>query len=183
MRRFSRIGAVGAFLAVVCTAAVALAAASRPPAYCNLPPGPKTPVWGFHTHGGAPITAATGSYAHGRGMLSGTHGTGLICQVDRSGSGPDRQIILTLTKGKISLQHALIMGGHIGNLLKLPVRVKSSTDPRCHVGTLRTLSLWATYDGIHIDWAHFSLGKSCQGHNHRYSGPSVAVLIPPHVPA
>src|SRR5579864_9403703 len=112
MRRFSRIGAVGAFLAVVCTAAVALAA-SRSPAYCNLPPGPKAPVWAFHTHGGAPITAATGSYAHGRGMLSGTHGTGLICQVDRSGPGPDRLIILTLTHGTIHLKHALTMGGHL----------------------------------------------------------------------
>ena len=156
--------------------AAAAGAASVPPAYCSLPTGPANPAWGFHV--GAPITAAKGTYAHGRGTLSGEHATGEICQVDRTAGSPDRQIILSVTNGTVIPQHAVTVGGVLGSRMALPVRVSSSTDPSCRVGTKGTVTLFSSYNGVHEDSADFSFPRACRDHDHHYSGPRVAALVP-----
>jgi hypothetical protein len=162
----------------IAAAAISSAAsvASVPAAYCPLPSGPANPSWAFHA--GAPIQAASGTYAHGRGTVSGGHASGEICQVDRSAGSADRQIILSVTHGRVVPQHAVTINGVLGNRMSLPVRVSSSTDPRCHVGTRGTVTLFSSYNGVHKDSAEFSFPGACRDHDHRYSGPRVVALVP-----
>ena len=155
--------------------AAAAGAASVPPAYCSLPTGPANPAWGFHV--GAPITAAKGTYAHGRGTLSGEHATGEICQVDRTAGSPDRQIILSVTHGVVVPQRVTI-NGVLGRRMALPVRVASSTDSRCRVGTHGTVTLFNSFNGVHKDSADFSFARACRDHDHHYSGPNVVAVVP-----
>jgi hypothetical protein len=161
----------------VCAIAVGVASgASRPVAYCNLTSGPTNPSWAFHV--GAPITKPTGTYAHGRGTLSGQTASGKMCQVDRVRTGPDRQITLAVTHGGFTLQHATTVNGVIGNRLQVPVRVTNSTDPRCHVGAHGTVTIFASFNGVHKDSVRFAFPKSCARHRHDYSGPAVVALVP-----
>ena len=146
------------------------------PAYCNIPSG--TTVWGFHV--GAPITGATGTYARGHGTLSGNSTGGIVCQVDRVRSAADRQIVLTVGSRLVGYKHAVLLDGHLGNILKLTVRVKTSTDPQCAVGTTGKLTLTATYNGIHDDSARLAFPRACRRHDHYYTGSRVFVLIPAH---
>lgn len=154
----------------------ASAGASRPVAYCPLPAPHGAQAWGFHA--GAPISAATGSYAHGRGTLSGQTAGGAICQVDRVAGAPDRQIILKIGHGAVVPQHAVTVNGQLGNRMRLRVRVASSTDSQCKVGAAGSVTLFATYNGVHHDTARFSFGATCRDHNHTYSGSSVVALVP-----
>jgi hypothetical protein len=168
--------AVVASLAAVIMAAGAAFAASRPVAYCTLPAGPAHPAWAFRV--AAPIQTATGSYAHGRGTLSGPHATGHVCQVDRVATAPDRQIILKVTRVLVGPRHGAVLFGVPGNLMALGVRVTSSTDSSCHVGTPGTLTLFASFNGIKKDLVKFSFGRGCRSHNHAYTGPRVVALVP-----
>lgn len=162
-------------VAVTMPAGVA-ASASRPPAYCPLPASAASSSWGFHV--GAPITAASGSYAHGNGTVSGQTATGRICQVDRvAASAIDRQIQLTAAHGGANLQRGITVGGVRGAELQLPVRVTSSTDPRCLVGTHGTLTLFSSYNGTHVDTATFAFPKACRTHDHSYRGSEVVVAL------
>lgn len=157
-------------------AAAAAGPAGEQPAYCSLPPGPATPVWGFHV--GAPIQGMRGTYAHGRGTLTGSRATGQICQVDRSAGGPDRQIILTVAGGAVVPQHAVTIHGSIGNRMVLPVRVAATTDPRCAVGTRGTVTLFSSYGGPRLDAVQLAFSGACRDHDHHYSGPQVVTEVP-----
>ena len=163
----------GIAAAVVSTAT---SVASVPPAYCSLPSGPANPSWGFHA--GAPIQSANGTYAHGHGTVSGGHASGEICQVDRSAGSPDRQIILSVTHAAVFPQHAVTINGVLGNRMSLPVRVSSSTDPRCRAGTRGTVTLFSSYNGVHKDSADFAFPSACRDHDHHYSGSRVVALVP-----
>ncbi len=171
--------ATAALIALSAVAALAtgsVAGAASSVAYCSLPTYHGTQAWGFHA--GAPITKAAGSYAHGRGSLSGTRAGGAICQVDRVAGSPDRQIILSIGHGAVTPAHAVTVGGALGNEMRLPVRVAGSTDPRCKVGTTGTVTLFATYNGIHDDSVRFAFAKACTSHDHVYSGSGVVALVP-----
>jgi hypothetical protein len=165
--------AAGIAAAVISTTS---GAASVPAAYCPLPPGSTNPSWGFHV--GAPIQAVTGTYAHGRGTLTGGHAAGAICQVDRSAGAPDRQIVLSVTHGAVNPQHAVTVNGVLGNRMSLPVRVSSTTDTRCHVGTQGTVTLFSSYNGVHRDTVDLTFPRACRDHDHHYSGPHVVALVP-----
>lgn len=171
MRRFA---AVAALAVAVLLAGGAIA--STKPAYCSIPAGPANPAWGFHVN--AQITAPSGTYAHGHGGYSGGHASGQICQVDRTPGTPDRQIILSVTSGPALLQDRISVGGNLANRLTLPVRVASSTDARCRVGTRGKAVLTSTYNGVHKDTVVLSFPKACRDHDHDYSGPRVVVLVP-----
>jgi hypothetical protein len=124
---------------------VGVAAASRPTgyasratAYCSAFPIVNVPkeAWGFH--GGQPITGATGSYTRGHGTinLSARTVSGIICQVDRVRNAPDRQIVLSVGHHLVDASHHAVMCGVPGNIMKIDVRVKSTTDPNCPSGLL-----------------------------------------------
>lgn len=156
--------------------AAAAASASRSPAYCSLPAAPANPAWAFHV--GAPIFGARGAYAHGRGTLGGSTASGQICQVDRVPASTDRQIILTVTRGHIVHRGGVVVGGVLGTLLVLPVRVLSTTDPRCAAGTRGTVTLVNSYNGVHKDSVKLAFPRSCRDHDHYYRGRQVVVVVP-----
>ena len=168
--------AVCGALAHAALGARAASGAAQQPAYCSLPPGPANPAWAFHA--GAPIQTARGTYAHGSGTLSGPRAAGKICQVDRVVGSPDRQIIVSVTSGAVSPVHGATLGGAVGNRMVLPVRVSSSSDARCRLGTKGTVMLFASYSGARDDVVQFSFSRACRDHDQVYSGPSVVALVP-----
>ena len=113
-------------------------AAGIPVQYCSqIPIVGGIPPWGFHT--GAPITGASGSYARGHGDINLAANTvsGILCQVNRVRNQPDRLITMTVDHHLVYHSHHALMWGVPGNIMKIIVRVQSSTDPRCQVGTAR----------------------------------------------
>lgn len=137
------------------------------------------PPWGFHT--GAPITGATGSYARGHGDINLSRSTvsGVICQVDRVRHQPDRLIIMTVEHHLVYHSHHAVMWGYPGNIMKIVVRVTSSTDPRCQVGTVGRATLFASYNGVRSDSVQFFFPAACRDHDHLYHGPQVNNQVPP----
>lgn len=148
--------------------------------YCSqIPIVGGIPPWGFHT--GNPITGATGSYARGHGDVNWppTTASGILCQVDRVRNQPDRLIIMTVKRHVVYYSHVAVRWGFPGNLIELTVRVKSSTDPRCKVGTQGLLTVFGSYNGVRSDSVTFSFPAACRDHNHVYHGSQVNVQVPP----
>lgn len=174
------VGRTGFAVTLVCATALLMAASAtaRPVAYCTIPTKNYSP-WGFHT--GLPISGPTGSYAHGHGTFNPSTQTaaGIMCQVDRVRNAPDRQIILSIDHHLISYSHTAMMWGYPGNLVKLGVRVKQSTDPNCPVGTPGKVTIFASYNGVHQDSVKFSFPPACRDHRHLYHSPSVVTNVEP----
>jgi hypothetical protein len=159
---------------------VASSAARSSVQYCaQIPIVGGIPPWGFHT--GAPITGATGSYARGHGdiNLGANTVSGILCQVDRIRHQPDRLIVMTVRHNLVHHSHHAVMWGVPGNVMKIIVRVKSSTDPRCAVGTLGGATLFASYNGVRSDSVRFTFPGACGDHDHLYHGPQVDNQVPP----
>jgi hypothetical protein len=177
----SRIG----LMVVVLTPLLALAstagsATAAPVQYCaQIPIVGGIPPWGFHT--GAPITAATGSYARGHGDINLDANTvsGILCQVNRVRHQPDRLLIMTVEDHLVYHSHQAVMWGVPGNIMKIVVRVTSSTDPQCTVGTLGHVTLFASYNGVRSDSVQFTFPAACNDHDHMYHGPQVDNQVPP----
>lgn len=148
--------------------------------YCSqIPIVYGIPEWGFHT--GAPITGASGSYARGHGDidLSAATVSGTLCQVDRVPGRPDRLIIMTVRRHLVYYSHTALMWGYPGNEMKIRVRVKSSTDPRCRVGTVGRVTIFASYNGVRSDSVSFRFPAACRDHDHLYHGSQVDNQVPP----
>ncbi len=176
-----RIGLAVLLLTLV-TALVSMAgsAAGFPVQYCaQVPIVGGIPPWGFHT--GAPITGASGSYARGHGDINLAADTvsGILCQVDRVRHQSDRLIIMTVEHHLVYHSHYAVMWGVPGNIMKITVRVQSSTDPRCKVGTLGGVTLFASYNGVRSDSVQFTFPAACKHHDHLYHGPQVDNQVPP----
>jgi hypothetical protein len=176
-----RIGvAVVVLTSLLSLVSMAGSAAANPVQYCaQVPIVGGIPPWGFHT--GAPITGSTGSYARGHGDINLAANTvsGILCQVDRVLHRPDRLIIMTVAHHLVYHSHYAVMWGVLGNVMKIIVRVKSSTDPRCRVGTIGRVTLFASYNGVRSDSVQFTFPRACRGHNHLYHGPQVNNQVPP----
>jgi hypothetical protein len=152
---------------------------SYPVQYCaGIPIVGGIPPWGFHT--GEPITQATGSYARGHGDINpAAHAvSGILCQVDRVRNEPDRLIIMTVQHHLVYHSHSAVMWGVPGNMMKIVVRVKSSTDPRCKVGTHGHVTLFASYNGVRSDSVQLTFPAACRDHDHLYHGPQVNNQVP-----
>jgi hypothetical protein len=165
---------------VLALAGMAGSAAAYPVQYCSqVPIVAGIPPWGFHT--GSPITAATGSYARGHGdiNLDASTVSGILCQVDRVRHRPDRLIIMAVEHHLVYHSHYAQMWGVPGNIMVIIVRVTSSTDPRCKVGTHGRATLFASYNGVRSDSVEFKFPRACQGHDHLYHGPQVTNQVPP----
>jgi hypothetical protein len=179
--RLTRRFALAAFVLTPALALVALAGpAGAEVQYCKqVPIVGGIPPWGFHT--GQPISGATGSYARGHGNISLTRNTvsGILCQVDRVRHQPDRLIIMTVQRHLVYHSHHAVMWGVPGNIMKIIVRVKSSTDPGCAVGTFGRVTLFASYNNVRSDSVQFFFPAACKGHDHLYHGPQVNNQVPP----
>jgi hypothetical protein len=159
---------------------VAGSADGAPVQYCaQIPIVGGIPPWGFHT--GAPITADTGSYARGHGNINLAASTvsGILCQVDRVPQQPDRLVVMTVEHHLVYHSHHAILWGVPGNIMKIIVRVRSSTDPLCQVGTLGRVTLFASYNGVRSDSVRFTFPAACKDHDHLYHGPQVNNQVPP----
>jgi hypothetical protein len=155
-------------------------AGGKPIQFCaQIPIVGGIPPWGFHT--GAPITGASGSYARGHGEIDLADNTvsGILCQVDRAPNQPDRLIIMTVEHHLVYHSHYAMMWGFPGNIMKIVVRVQSSTDPRCKVGTRGRVTLFASYNGVRSDSVRFTFPAACEDHDHLYHGPQVNNQVPP----
>ncbi|HLH65200.1 MAG TPA: hypothetical protein VKV27_05815 [Solirubrobacteraceae bacterium] len=171
---------VAASVAVCAATWGAVPASGYPVQYCSqIPIVFGTPPWGFNT--GAPITGATGSYARGHGAIDLVAGTvsGIVCQVDRLRHQPDRLIVMTVEHHLLYHSHVAIMWGVPGNEMVVRVRVRSSTDPRCKVGTVGRLTLFGSYNGVRSDSVRFTFPAACRDHDHLYHGPQVNDQVPP----
>ncbi len=182
MRSARRHGGLGALTSTLLLALIGIAgtAAGSSIQYCaQIPIVGGIPPWGFHT--GPPITGATGSYARGHGNidLSANTVSGILCQVDRFRGGPDRLIIMTVKRHLVYHSHHAVMWGVPGNIMKIIVRVRSSTDPRCEVGTIGHVTLFASYNGVRSDSVQFRFPAACSDHDHLYHGPQVNNQVPP----
>jgi hypothetical protein len=137
------------------------------------------PPWGFHA--GMPITGKTGSYARGHGHINLATNTvsGILCQVDRVSGQPDRLIMMSVEHHLVYHSHGAVMWGVPGNLMEIAVRVKSSADPLCKVGTVGRVTLFASYNGVRSDSVKFSFPAACQDHDHLYHGSQVNNQVPP----
>jgi hypothetical protein len=177
----TRIGlAVSVLTPLLVLATTPGSAAGSPVQYCaQIPIIPGIPPWGFHT--GAPITGPSGSYARGHGHINLAANTvsGILCQVDRVRHEPDRLIIMTVEHHLVYHSHYATMWGVPGNIMKIIVRVKRSTDPRCEVGTLGRATLFASYNGVRSDSVQFFFPAACAEHDHLYHGPQVNNQVPP----
>jgi hypothetical protein len=163
-------------------AGLAAAGSARPYSvqYCaQIPIVGGIPPWGFHT--GAPISGPTGSYARGHGDISLSANTvsGILCQVDRVRHHPDRLIIMTVRRHLVYHSHHAVMWGVPGNIMKIIVRVQSSTDPRCKAGTVGHVTLFASYNGVRSDSVRFTFPAACRDHDHLYHGSQVNNQVPP----
>jgi hypothetical protein len=181
MRRHIRlIGLAGILLTASLTLGPPGAMAKYPVQYCSqIPIVQGIPPWGFHT--GKVITGATGSYARGHGHinLSANTVSGILCQVDRVRNQPDRLIIMTVKHHLLYHSHHARMWGYPGNIMKIKVRVKSSTDSRCKVGTIGKVTLFASYNNVRSDSVKFVFPAACRDHDHLYHGPQVNNQVPP----
>ena len=177
----SRIGlAVLVLTSVLALAGRAGTATGSPVQYCaQVPIVGGIPPWGFHT--GAPITGPSGSYARGHGHISLAANTvsGILCQVDRVRRRPDRLIIMAVEHHLVYHSHHAVVWGVPGNIMKIIVRVQSSTDQRCKVGTLGHVTLFASYNGVRSDSVKFRFPDACKDHDHLYHGPQVDNQVPP----
>jgi hypothetical protein len=148
--------------------------------YCSqVPIVGGIPPWGFHT--GSPITGATGSYARGHGNINLDANTvsGILCQVDRVAGEPDRLIVMTVEPHLLYHSHVATMWGVPGNIMKINVRVTSSTDAGCQVGTIGAVVLFASYNNVRSDSVQFTFPAACRDHDHLYHGPQVNNQVPP----
>lgn len=156
-------------------------AAARPQDCKQIPYIQGIPEWGYHANN--PITGARGSYTRGHGDISLTGNTisGTLCQVDRV-HGQDRLIYMTVLHHLDYHSHTAYRWGYEGNIIKFHVRVKSSTDARCRVGTIGHVTLFGSYNGVRMDSIQFFFPKSsCSDHDHTYKGPSVNAQVPPPI--
>jgi hypothetical protein len=149
--------------------------------YCSqIPIIQGTPPWGFNT--GQPISGATGSYARGHGDIDLDTNTvsGILCQVFRVPKQPDRLIVMSVNHHLVYHSHYAQMWGFPGNIMKIIVRVTSSTDPRCKVGTVGHVTLFASYNNVRSDSVQFFFpASSCKDHDHLYHGTQVNNQVPP----
>jgi len=176
-----RAGATALVLTVIfALAAMAGSASGNAPQYCSqIPIVGGIPPWGFHT--GSGITDATGSFARGHGNinLSANTVSGILCQVDRVRNQRDRLIIMTVQHHLVYHSHYAVMWGFPGNIMKIIVRVRSSTDPKCEVGTVGHATLFASYNNVRSDSVQFFFPTACRDHDHLYHGTQVNNQVPP----
>lgn len=136
------------------------------------------PPWGFHT--GPPI-GETGSFARGHGNINLDANTvsGILCQEDRFRGQPTRAITMTVEHHLVYHSHYAVMWGYPGNVMKIILRVRASSDPMCAAGTIGHATLFASYNGVRSDSVQFFFPAACRDHDHLYHGPQVNNQVPP----
>ncbi len=154
----------------------ALAAGS--PCFDQLPGLAGIPPWGFHT--GEPLTAARGSYARAYGDidLARNEISGKICEAQFV-HGQAELIMLAPESPIIFHTHVAELWGYPGNEIRTHVKVTSSSDASCTVGTVGLMTMYASYNGVRSDSIQFRFPAGCRAHDHLYHGAQVNAQVPP----
>jgi len=130
------------------------------------------PPWGFHT--GSFTGESSFAKGHGEINLEANTVSGVICQQDRGGT-----IIMSVQHHLEYHSHYAMMWGYPGNIMKIKVRVKTSSDPNCEVGTVGRATLYASYNGVRSDSVQFFFPAACKDQDHLYHGTQVNNQVPP----
>ncbi|HET9075162.1 MAG TPA: hypothetical protein VFN48_11330 [Solirubrobacteraceae bacterium] len=174
-------------LAGLCAAGCALAGigaasaqAAGAPCYVQMPgAGQQTlPPWGFHT--GPPLLGQGGSFALAWGdiNLSTNRISGRICEVQFSRRHQEL-IMMTALSPILFHTHVAVLWGYPGNEIRTRVRVLSSSDASCRVGTIGVMTMYASYNGVRSDSIQFRFPAACARHDSLYHGPQVVAQVPP----
>jgi hypothetical protein len=172
MRRMARIGlALAALTALLATlgttdSASAATSCSQVPTVYGIPP------WGFHT--GSYTGESSFAKGHGNIDLEANTVSGLMCQQDRAGV-----IIMSVEHRLEYHSHYATMWGYPGNIMKIKLRVTSSTDRSCAVGTVGRATLYASYNGVRSDSVQFFFPSACRDQDRLYHGAQVNNQVPP----
>jgi len=155
--------------------------ASRAGVRCPLKSSSAIPsgdAWAFHETGvpSTPHPGITSSYIHGRGDWGGGHGSGTICQENRSSTGPSRDIVLTIA-GSSHVSPGITRLGHPGAGLALDATVAASSDPRCSDGTHATVTIFASYYEGHHDSVQLHFAGGCTPYDATFLGSQLYALI------
>jgi hypothetical protein len=174
-RAFVQAGIASAVVATALGAATATVTA-RPADLCSQVPivNIQRNDLGFRAHW--PTATHTGSRGHAKVSLSARTASGVMCEVNTAGAG----ILLSIGHRLIYSSHHAVMFGVPGNILKTHVRVKRTTDRSCPAGTIGTLTVFASYNGVHKDSVQLSFPAACRSHRDRYTGRSVTTNVPPN---
>ena len=130
------------------------------------------PPWGFHT--GSYTGESSFAKGHGEINLEANTVSGVLCQQDRSGT-----IVMSVAHHLVYHSHYAMRWGYPGNLIKIVVRVHSSSDRRCKVGTRGRATLFASYNGVRSDSVQFFFPSACRDQDRLYHGPQVDNQVPP----
>src|SRR4051794_25276763 len=113
------------------------------------------PPWGFHT--GSYTGESSFAKGHGNINLEANTVSGIMCQQDRAGV-----IIMSVEHHLSYHSHYAMMWGYPGNIMKIKLRVTSSTDKNCVVGTVGRATLYASYNGVRSDSVQFFFPAACK---------------------
>jgi hypothetical protein len=160
-----------AALAVLC-ASLAAGPASAATSCSEVPTVGGIPPWGFHT--GSYTGESSFAKGHGNIDLEANTVSGVVCQQDRAGT-----IIMSVERHLLYHSHYATMWGYPGNVMKIKVRVRRSSDPRCAAGTVGRATLFASYNGVRSDSVQFFFPAPCHDQDRLYHGMRVNNQVPP----
>lgn len=156
----------------VCCSSWAVGSAGAATSCSQIPTVYGIPPWGFHT--GSYTGERSFAKGHGNINLEANTVSGVICQQDRSGV-----IIMAVQHHLVYHSHHAVMWGYPGNVMKIVVRIKSSTDPKCKVGTTARATLFASYNDVRSDSVQFFFPGACREQDRLYHGSQVNNQVPP----
>jgi hypothetical protein len=142
--------------------------------------GPVQWIW---SELGAPqrgSTSATWAWMRGNGTWNGGRARGTICAEEKGGGLPRRNVVLTVSGASKLTPHVTKLG-LLGVQLVLPVKVSASDNSAaCSDGSTGSVTLFASYYGVHRDTARVQFASTCAAYDAAFSGPILHVEITRH---
>ena len=160
-------------------ASASATAVKCPAAAATAPPSSAVAVqWEFSQIGSpTPANAAvSSSWTRGSGSWSAARASGTICSNDSGAGMATRELVLAVSgASKLSPQSTKL--GLLGVGIVLPVAVTATNDAACPRGTVGSVTLFASYYGLHRDSITLHFAPACADHDLVFTGASVHVLI------
>jgi hypothetical protein len=147
----------------------------------GIPPGSGIPPWGFHAMESFNDGVSGSSHGWGDVDLNTNWISGKICQTLYGGGRSGRMISVRVGPRILYRSHVAVMWGYPGNVIKAPIKVISSTDSNCEVGTLGHVTMYTSYNNVKSDSIQFFLANTCRDGSRLYHGgaQTVNAQVPP----